>query len=340
MIPSDAKVSGPAPSQLIQLIWGFMASQAIHVAAKLAVFDALKDGPRTVLEVAEATDSQERPLRRLLQFLTTLDIVTEDEEGRFSSTELGELLRSDHPQSIQRIAVMYGEPFIWMAWGDLYRTVKTDKPAFELVFGQPFFEYLARHPVEGAIFNAGMAGFSSIDVPAILNAYDFSGLARIVDVAGGQGAVLRGILERYPDSRVVLCDLPSVIEGATELKRSDLTTRCEIVAADFFESVPAGGDAYILKRILHDWNDDEAIRILKNCRRAIAEGGKLLVMEQVVKPSNQPDLAKWMDLNMLTLLTGHERTEAEFGDLFAKAGFKLTRVIPAMRLSIVEGVAA
>jgi O-methyltransferase domain len=219
-------------------------------------------------------------------------------------------------------------------------TVKTGKPAFERVYGEAFFEYLARNPVEGAIFNAGMTGFSNIDVPAILDAYDFSSLARIVDVAGGHGALLRGILERYQDSRGILCDLPSVTAGATELKRSDVATRCELVAADFFESVPAGGDAYILKRILHDWNDDEAIHILKNCRHAIAAGGKVLVMEQAVKPSNQPDPAKWMDLNMLTLLTGRERTEAEFGDLYARAGFKLTRVVPAMRLSIVEGVAA
>lgn len=340
MTPSDTRAPAPGSSQLIQLISGFMASQALHVAAKLAVFDVLRDGPKTVREIAEASDSQEIPLRRLLRFLTTLDIVTEDEQGRFSSTALGELLRSDHPQSVRPIAVMYGEPFFWRAWGDLYGSVRTGKPAFDRVHGQAFFEYLASRPSEGAIFNAGMTGFSNIDVPAILDAYDFSGLARIVDVAGGHGALLRGILERHPDSRGVLCDLPSVIAEAIELKRSDVSTRCQVVAADFFKSVPAGGDAYILKRILHDWNDDEAVNILKNCRRAIAAGGKVLVMEQVVKPSNQPDPAKWMDLNMLTLLTGRERTEAEFGELYARAGFKLTRVVPAMRLSIVEGVAA
>jgi hypothetical protein len=185
-----------------------------------------------------------------------------------------------------------------------------------------------------------MTGFSNVDMEAILDAYDFSGLSRIVDVGGGHGALLRDILERYPDSRGVLCDLPSVVAGATELKCSDVAARCELVAANFFESAPAGGDAYILKRILHDWSDDEAIQILKNCRRAITAEGKLLVIEQVVKPSNQPDPAKWMDLNMLTLLTGRERTETEFSEIYARAGFKLTRIIPAMRLSIVEGVAA
>src|SRR5262245_26530387 len=340
MTPNDAKAPVPAPSQLIQMIWSFMASQALHVAAKLAVFDALRDGPKTVREVAQATGSQELPLRRLLRFLTAIDVVTEDEKGLFSSTTLGELLRSDHPQSVRPIAVMYGEPFYWWAWGDLYETVKTGKPAFERVHGQPFFEYLAQSPEEGAIFNAGMTGYSNIDVPAILDAYDFSGLGRIVDLAGGHGALLKGILERYPDSRGVLCDLPSVIADATELQRSEVATRCELVAADFFKSAPAGGDAYILKRVLHDWSDDEAVHILKNCRRAIAAEGKVLVIEQVVKPSNQPDPAKWMDLNMLTLLTGRERTEAEFEELYARAGFKLTRVVPAMRLSFVEGVAA
>jgi O-methyltransferase domain/Dimerisation domain len=340
MTPSDAKAPLPAPSQLIQMIWGFMASQALHVAAKLGVFDELRDGPKTVREVAEASDSQELPLRRLLRFLTAIDLVTEDEKGRFSSTALGALLRSDHPQSVRPMAVMYGEPFYWRPWGDLYATVKTGMPAFERVFGEPFFEYLALSPEEGAIFDAGMTGFSNIDVPAILEVYDFSGLGTIVDVAGGHGALLRTILERYPYSRGVLCDMPSVIAGATELKSSDVATRCELITADFFKSVPAGGDAYILKRILHDWNDEESVHILKNCRRAIAAGGKLLVIEQVVKPSNQPDPAKWMDLNMLTLLTGRERTESEFRELYARAGFKLTRVVPAMRLSIVEGVAA
>jgi hypothetical protein len=340
MTTSDVKVGEPASSQIIQLIWGFMASQALHVAAKLAVFDVLRDGPKSIRELSEASDCQERPLRRLLRFLTTLDVVTEDENGRFSSTALGEFFRSDHPQSVQPIAVMYGEPFFWSAWGDLYSTLKSGKPAFEVVYGQRFFEYLAGSPIEGAIFDAGMTAYSNIDVPAILDAYDFSGLHRIVDVAGGHGALLRGILERYPDSRGVLCDLPSVIVRATEIKRSDVASRCELVATDFFKSVPSDGDAYILKRVLHDWNDEEAIQILKNCRPAVAAGGKVLVIEQVVKPSNQPDPAKWMDLNMLALLTGHERTEAEFGELFARAGFKLTRVVPAARLSVVEGIAA
>jgi SAM-dependent methyltransferase len=306
----------------------------------LAVFDALRDRPKTAREVAEATESHEPALRRLLRFLTAVDLLAEDGSGRFSLTALGEMLRSDHPQSARPLAVFYGEPFMWGAWGDLYQSVKTGKPGFELVHGETFFDYLARRSAEAAVFNAAMTSASAIDLPVILNAYDFSGFSKIVDVGGGHGALLQAILERCPHAAGVLCDQPSVLAGADELKHSDVAARCELAGADIFQSVPAGGDAYILKRVLHDWSDAEAVQILQNCRRAIVPGGKLLVMETVVKPSNQPDQAKWMDLNMLVLLSGRERTAEEFAELYAKAGFRLTRVIPAARLSIVEGVPA
>jgi hypothetical protein len=185
-----------------------------------------------------------------------------------------------------------------------------------------------------------MTSASSFDLAAILNAYDFSGFTKIVDVGGGHGALLRGILERCPNAAGVLCDLPSVVAGASEIEHSSVAARCELVGTDMFQSVPAGGDAYVLKRIVHDWSDAEAARILRNCRRAIAERGRLLVIETVVKPPNQPDPAKLMDLNMLVLLTGRERTEEEFRELYTLAGFKLTRVVPALRLSIIEGVPA
>ena len=340
MDADEAKASAPPAAQVVQLIWGFMASQAIHVAAKLAVFDALRDGPKTSRELADASGSQEPALRRLLRFLTAVDLLTEDKHGRFSATALGGVLRSDHPQSVRSLAVMYGEPFFWRSWGDFYETVKTGKPAFERVHGDTLFAYLARCPADSAVFNAGMTSASSVDVPAILDAYDFSGFAKIVDVAGGHGALLRGILERNPNAAGILCDMPSVVAGAAELEHSNVRTRCELVGADIFQSVPAGGDVYLLKRILHDWSDPEAVQILRSCRRAIVPGGKLLVMEAVVQPPNRPDPAKWMDLNMLVLLTGRERTEEEFGELYARAGFRLTRVVPTMRLSIVEGIPA
>jgi O-methyltransferase domain/Dimerisation domain len=341
MVPDEAKAAvTPLFPQLMEMIWGAMVSQALHVAAKLAVFDVLRDGPKTSTEIAQATATQEPALRRLLRFLTSVDILIEDEGARFSATSRGEFLRSDHPESARSLAVMYGEPFFWRAWGDLYDTIKTGKPGFEHAHGIGFFEYLAQHADDAAIFNAGMTSASSFDVPGILNAYDFSVFNRIVDVAGGHGALLRGILETCPNVKGVLCDLPSVTAGASEIIQSGVANRCEVVGTNMFQSVPAGGDAYILKRILHDWSDAESARILRNCRRAITADGKLLVIEFVVKPPNQPDAAKMMDLNMLVLLTGLERTAEEFHELYASAGFRLTRIVPAMRLSIIEGVPA
>jgi hypothetical protein len=267
-------------------------------------------------------------------------LLTEDERGRFAPTALGELLQSDHPQSVRALAVMYGEPFFWRSWGSFYETVKTGTPAFDQAHGAPLFDHLARHPADAAVFNAAMVSVSNLDLPAILEAYDFSSFAKIVDVGGGHGMMLRSILERYPGCRGILCDLPPVIAGAATIRESPAAARCELVGADFFQWVPAGGDAYLLKRVLHDWEDDQALRILQNCRRAMAAAGKVLVMDAVVKPSNEPDPAKWMDLNMLTLLPGRERTAAEFDELYARAGFRLTRIVPALRVSIVEGVAA
>jgi hypothetical protein len=232
---------------------------------------------------------------------------------------------------------MYAAPFFWNAWGRLYDTVKTGTPGFDLAHGEPIFAYLARRPEDAAIFNSAMTSATAADTPTILSAYDFSQFKKIVDVGGGHGALLRAILERHPTATGVLSDQPAVLAGATALQASAVGSRCELIAADMFRSVPAGGDAYILKRVLHDWSDAESVQILNACRRAIAADGRILVMDWIVKPPNQPDPAKWMDLNMLALLTGRERTEQEFRALFAQAGFRLTRTVPTARLGIVEG---
>jgi SAM-dependent methyltransferase len=322
------------------MIRAFMLSQALHVAAKLGIFDALSDGPTTLEQIAQACGADEGGLYRLLRFLTAVDVLCEHEGRRFSCAALGTLLRSDHPQSLGPLAVMYGESFLWKSWGDLYETVKTGKPAFERVHGETFFSYLAGHEEEEEIFNAAMATISGNQLPAILTAYDFAGFKKIVDVGGGNGKLLRGILEQYPSASGVLCDLPSVLAGASEFRQCAAATRCELVDADIFRSVPSGGDAYILKLVLHDWSDTEAVQVLQNCRRAMTHGGKVLVMEAVVKPSNEPDLAKWLDLSMLASFTGRERTAEEFSGLYAMADLHVTRVIPAQYLSIIEGIAA
>jgi len=221
---------------------------------------------------------------------------------------------------------------------ELSATVATGQPAFNHVFGMSFFEYLAAHPDDAAVFNAAMTSVSSVELPAIIAAYDFSGFHRIVDVGGGEGALLHGILSANPKLRGVLFDLPPVVAGAAALRSGAMTGRCEIVGGDFFQTVPEGADAYLMRVVIHDWNDEDALKILKNCRRAVPTHGKLLLIESVLKPSNQPDPGRFNDLTMLVLAPGgRERTESEFAELLRQAGFALTRVIPATGLtSIIE----
>lgn len=334
----EPRTSQPQEPALAHMIWGLAISQALYVAAKLAIVDHLQDGSRTAQDIADTVGAHEPSLRRLLRALTTVNILTEDEHGRFSATALGEQLRSNHPQSERAMAILMGSPFVWQPWGRLYDAIKTGTPAFDHVFGESFFEYLERTPQDGAVFNVAMTRGSSNHVPAILAAYDFADCTKIVDVGGGHGALLRGILEQYPHLTGVLCDLPSVVAAAYELQNSSVADRCEFAGTDMFQSVPAGGDVYILKSILHDWNDAQALQLLRNCRRAIRHDGKLLHIGTVLKPSNEPDFGKWLDLTMLVLLPGRERTEAEFRELYAAAGFHLTRVIATDGPTIVEGV--
>ncbi len=339
MEPEEPRASQPQGASLSEMIWGLAMSQALYVTAKLAIIDQLQDSALSSHELAHAVGAYEPSLRRLLHALTTIDILREDENGRFTATALGEQLHADHPQSRRAMAILMGSSFVWQSWSHLHASVMTGRPAFDLVFGEPFFEYLAHAPQDGAIFNAAMTSGSHNDVPAILAAYDFSGCTTIVDVGGGHGALLRGILEHYPHLTGILCDLPAVVAAADELRKSSVANRCEFVGTDMFESVPANGDAYILKSILHDWNDAQVLHLLRNCRRAIRDHGKLVHIGTVLKPSNEPDFGKWLDLTMLVLLPGRERTEAEFRELYAAAGFHLTQVIETDGPIIVEGVA-
>jgi O-methyltransferase domain/Dimerisation domain len=332
------QVIAPPEAVLADLIGGCLRSQAVRVTAKLGLPDLLRDGPKRPGHLAAATGAHEPSLVRLLRALTTIGILTEDGEGQFATTPMGELLRSDHPRSARAFAILMGEPMVWQAWGAFEEAILTGEPAFDRVFGEPFFAYCDQRPNEAALFNAGMTSLSSRHIPAIVAAYDFSGCTRIIDVAGGHGALLRGILERYPHATGVLCDVPSVVAGAFELKDSAVAARCEFVGVDMFEAVPTGGDTYLLKMIIHDWSDAEAIQILRNCRRVMTASGKVLVCDAVIAPSNTPDPAKWADLNMLALMRGRERTESEFRDLYMAAGFHLTRVIPTGELAILEGV--
>jgi SAM-dependent methyltransferase len=324
-------------TQLFQMIAGFRETQAIYVAAKLGIADLIAQTPKTAAELAQAindelvqaskTKAHAPSLRRLLLMLSSLGIFAEDTDGKFRSTPLGDLLRRDHPQSQQSLAILFGSAFFWKPWGELYETIVSGQPAFDRMYAMPFFDYLSTHPEDAAIFNGAMTSITAQVIPAVLAAYDFSRFERIVDVGGGHGAVLQAILSANPGLHGVLADLPAVVAGATALKSEPIARRCSTVGTNFFESVPDGADCYLMKRIIHDWNDEDAVKILRNCRRAIRPGGTLLLIEWVLKGLNQPDPGRASDLLMLAMLGGQERTEADFATLLGKAGFSLTQVI-------------
>lgn len=324
-----------ASKRMSQFIWpGAMAAQAVYVAAKLGLADLITRQPKTADELALATKTHGPSLHRFLRALITLGIFTEDEIGRFHHTPLSETLRSDQPNSARAWAIMLGAPFIWRPLGELYETVVTGRPAFERIYDANFFDHLAKHPDDGSVFDAAMSSHSTI-VPAILAEYDFSRFDRIVDVGGGQGELLQAILSANPKLQGVLYDLPNVVAGArAELQTGAIASRCEVVGGDFFKNVPEGADAYLLKQIIHSWNDEDAVKILKNCRRAIRNNGTLLIIGDVLRQSNEPDPnGGLMDLMMLVLSPGRERTEPEYNALLKKAGFALARVIPTLTSS-------
>ncbi len=336
MSNQEPQAQPASPSmQMMQLLWpGAMVVQAIHVAAKFAVADLVAGGPKSIEELAEATHTHGSSLGRFLRALTSLGIFAEDSTGRYRQTALSDTLRRDHPESIRPSAMMLGAHFVWKPSGALEETVHTGQPSFERVYGAPFFEYLAGHSEDAAAFNAAMS--SSPDyLAAIVGAYDFSKFERIVDVGGGHGLLLAGILSANPGLRGVLYDLPAVVAGASAVRQEPISQRCEIMGGDFFEGVPAGADAYILKGIIHDWNDEAALKILKNCRRAIHPGGRLLVVDAALTRSTEPATAL-MDMLMMVLTSGRERTESEFRSLLQEAGFSMVPVIRAARVSMME----
>jgi DNA-binding HxlR family transcriptional regulator len=331
----------PPPLVLMQFATGYIVSQALYVAAKLQVADHLKDGPRTTTELAQAVGAvDERFLYRVLRALASLGIFAEEEERRFKLTPLAELLRTDVPGSLHAMVIWMNEPFHWRVFEEMLDAVKTGKLAFEQVFGMQPFPYLVEHPELAKIFDNAMTSFSLLTAPAVTAAYDFSSIKTLVDVAGGHGLLISSILKANPHMRGVLFDMPTVIAGAGPLiEEAGVADRCEKVAGDFFASVPKGGDAYIMKHIIHDWDDARALTILRNCHQAMTEGGKLLLVEVVLPGGNEPSFGKIMDIEMMLLPGGTERTEAEYKELFAAAGFRLTRIVQtASPVSVIEGV--
>lgn len=321
--------------EMMQILWpGAMAVQAVYVGAQLALADLIASGPKTIEQLADATNTDRSSLRRLLRALTSLGIFVEDTESCYRQTALSDTLRSDHPESARPFAIMLGSHFLWRPSGALEETVRTGQASFERIYGAPFFEYLAGHSDDAAVFNAAMSS-SPRYLAAIVGAYDFSTFGRIVDVGGGHGLLLATILSANPRLRGTLYDLPAVVAGASGLKSEALRQRCSIIGGDFFEGVPKGADAYLLKGIIHDWNDQAALKILKNCRQAIPPNGTLLLSETVLSPTADRASAL-MDMLMMVLTSGRERTESEFRSLLEEAGFSIMRVIRTGGVSIIE----
>jgi SAM-dependent methyltransferase len=335
----------PPPFALFRMVTGFYVSQALHVVARLGIADLLADGPRDVEALAGATETHAPSLRRVLRLLASVEVFREDEDGRFALTPLGSALQSDVPGSMRAAALLFGG-ITQRAWGELLHSVRTGEPAFRHVFGKDPFDYMAEHPDESANFDAAMADFTKHIGTAVAAAYDFSALGRIVDVGGGNGALLGRILEAHPTVEGVLFELPQVVDGArAHLHELGLAERCEVVAGDFFEEVPAGADAYLLKHVIHDWNDERAQRILETCRRAMKPEARLLVIEGVYPPrieaSDEHRSAASNDVNMLVVTGGRQRSEEDFRRLYAASGLRLARMVPTESpMRIIEGAPA
>ncbi len=331
--------------QLFERITGSWVSRAIYVAAKLQIADHLANGSRSAEEIASAVDVAPRPLYRLLRGLAGVGIFIQDADGRFRLNGQAELLRQDGPTSLWAIAVMLGEEQD-RCWTELLETVRTGEPAFERFYGRPVFDYLSENTGPAKIFDSAMSSFSSRETQAILDAYDLSGVSTLADIGGGNGSKLAGILGHYPAMRGLLFDRPHVVERACSLlKARGVSGRCDVKAGDFFETAPRGADAYILGHILHDWNDAQAGVILDNLRSAMSAEARLLIVEYVIPEAGDAvedagtSFAKLLDLHIMVVAGGLERTETEYRRLLAWHGFRLTRVVPtAGEISVIEAV--
>jgi hypothetical protein len=319
----------PPEAALLQLVFGKCISMALSVVAKLRIADLLADGSRALDDLATRTGTHAPSLYRVLRTLSAAGVFAEQVDGRFALTPMGEYLRTDVKGSLRSVADFFGSDWSWRAWGQLLEAVGTGRIAFDGLFGEPVFDYLARHPEESAGFNEGMTGFTSNIAPAVVEAYNFGVFGTVIDIGGGHGVLLNTILRAYPGVNGIVFDAPHVVVGAEDaIRESGLSGRCRAVGGDFFRGVPAGGDAYLMKHVIHDWPDDRATTILSHCREGVNPGGKLLLVEMVVAPGNAADIAKVVDLEMLAIAGGRERTEAEYRQLLAGSGWRLTRVLP------------
>ena len=331
-----SKDPNPLPPLLFEIATGYWISQAIYVAAKLGIADLLEDGPQSSDVLAAATRSDARSLYRLLRALSSIGVLSQVDDDSFSLSRLGNALRTNVPGSLRAIVITIGE-IHYQACGELLHSVQTGTSGFNHAFGTSLFEYLQQNTEAAGAFNRGMTNLASLLAHAVVLAYDFSGIASIIDVGGGQGELLMKILELYPETSGIVFDLGNTFGSPKHTVSS--AERCSYVAGNFFNSVPEKADAYLLCGVIHDWSDDRAAVILKNCRKAMAKNGRVLILEMIVPKARSGSFSKILDLNMMVMTGGRERTKHDFHALLDAADLRVTRIVPTLApQSILEAI--
>ncbi|MDZ8188391.1 MAG: methyltransferase [Nostoc sp. ChiSLP02] len=322
-----------AQAKMFDLISGFWIARSIYLAAQLGIADVFDERPQTIAQLAAATNTEPRSLYRLMRALTSVGIFTEVSDRCFALTSLGATLQSNSPSSMRYFALSQMGYECSLGWSHGLHSLKTGEIAFDAAAGMSLWDYYARHPQEGQIQSQSMTNVGSESAQAVAASYDFSQFSTIVDVGGAQGSLISAIIQSYPHLKGILFDLPGVIANVS------VDDKIQPVAGNFFESVPSGGDVYLMRWIIHDWNDEKSSLILKNCHQAMPDRGKLLLVENIIPPGNEPAPAKFIDLLMLVMVGGRERTEAEYRAFLRSNGFELTRIIPTPSMvNIIEAV--
>lgn len=337
--PASSKGQEPA-EVLVQFASGYIAAAALYAVTKLGIPELLEQGPKSAESLAREAGGNEDAIYRVLRALSSIGVFNEVTARTFTLTPVGQLLRAGAQGSLREMILWWDDPLHFQTYAEMAHALRTGETVVEKVFGESCFDYLAKNKEVSEHFNGAMTNFSAITVPAVLEAYDFSWLngGTLVDIAGGHGFLLTEVLRKYPQVKGKLFDLDHVLAGAgSRIDAAGLGGRCELVSGDFFQSVPQG-NGYIMKHIIHDWNDDKALMILKNIHRAAIGRARIVAVDAVLAPGNEPHVAKWLDMEMLMLPGGRERMQDEFGKLFEKAGFRLTRMIPTKSpVCVIEG---
>ncbi len=329
----------PPPAQLMKFIIEKWISKPIYVAAELGIADILAQGPKSIAEIAKMSQSHAPTLYRIMRTLASVGIFSETEDKQFQFTPMAECLKSG---AMRAAALLFHSEWSEKAWGYFLDSVKTGETAFEKAHGMPVSDWLKKNPLAAKVFNEANAMKATMSHRAIVDVYDFSGINTLTDVGGGTGSLMAEILIANPFMKGIVAELPSVIQETKKyILTKGIADRCEAVECDFFKEISSGSDAYLMSHILHDWTDEQCKTILINCHKAMKPQSKLLIVEMVIPPGNEPSIAKLLDLEMLVMTGGRERTETEFKELLESSGFKLSRIIPTNEsICIIEGIRA